>query len=109
MNHGDTEGTEGTEKTATAQDELTRTVIGAAIEVHRVLGPGLMESIYQAALACELREGDLRIHEQVALPISYKGRELARPFLIDMVVEARLLLEVKAERLTPLCPLCLCG
>jgi hypothetical protein len=57
-------------------DHISRQIIGAAIEVHKVLGPGLLESAYQACLAFELRERGMKIEEQTPLPITYKSVKL---------------------------------
>jgi GxxExxY protein len=79
-------------------DEITRRVIGAAIEVHRRIGPGLLESAYHACLSFELREAGFRIDEQVPLPIIYRDVKLDCGYRMDFVVED----EVKAmEQLAP--------
>ena len=64
------------ESTSAERDPLTNAIIGAAIEVHRNLGPGLLESIYEACLAWELRDRGVGIEQQVAVPVVYKGHEL---------------------------------
>jgi GxxExxY protein len=81
--------------------EVSERVIGSAIEVHRALGPGLLESVYEACLAQELQEHGLRIERQVELPVVYKGRQLDCGFRIDLIVENVLIVELKAvdERL----------
>ena len=85
------------------QDDLVRTVIGCAIEVHRNLGPGLLESAYQQCLAHELMLRRIAFATQVRLPLSYKGLELASSYRLDFLVERRLLLEIKTvERLLPI-------
>jgi GxxExxY protein len=76
--------------------DISRQVIGLAIEVHRQLGPGLLESAYQACLGQELREAGLPFAQQVALPIIYKGRTLDCEYRMDFVVEPGLVLEVKS-------------
>jgi len=96
MNHRDTEA-QREEK-----DPLTGAVIGAAIEVHRHLGPGLLESAYEEALCLELKLSGLRYKRQVSLPLVYKGMELDCGYRLDIVVEDKLLLELKAvEKLLP--------
>ena len=81
---------------------LTGAVIGAAIEVHRALGPGLLESAYEACLAYELTERGFAVEQQRSLPVLYKGIELDCLYHLDMVVEGRVLLEIKAvERFLP--------
>lgn len=78
------------------------TVIGACIEVHRHLGPGLLESIYEECLARELGLRSVTFERQVALPVRYKDVELDLGYRIDLIVEGRLVVEIKAvERLQP--------
>ena len=75
---------------------MTGAIIGAAIEVHRVLGPGLLESVYERCLAWELDSRGLRTAEQRPVPILYKGLQLEGALRCDLVVEERVLVEVKA-------------
>jgi GxxExxY protein len=85
------------DKTATyLHQELTRAVIGAAIEVHKVLGPGLLESAYEECLCHELGLRGLPYVRQVELPINYKGKLLDCGYRMDLVVDNRVLLELKA-------------
>ena len=77
-------------------NELTRNVIAAAIEVHRVLGPGLLESVYLECLRLELTNRNLRFAAQVAIPIAYKGLDLGVGYRVDLLVEDRLVVEVKS-------------
>ena len=78
-------------------------VIGACIEVHRVLGPGLLESAYEACLAHELTLRNLHFERQKPLPVTYKGAELGCGYRLDFVVQAELIIEVKAvEHLVPI-------
>jgi GxxExxY protein len=74
---------------------LSGAVIGAAIEVHRVLGPGLDEALYEAALAIELRRRNIAFTRQVVTPVDYKGERIGEKRL-DFVIDGRLLLELKA-------------
>ncbi|MGE3953682.1 MAG: GxxExxY protein [Parachlamydiales bacterium] len=85
-------------------DPLTGAVIGAAIEVHKSLGgPGLRERIYEEALCQELRLRGLEAIRQLPLPIRYKGVQLRNPLIVDLLVERRLIIEVKAtEENSPL-------
>jgi GxxExxY protein len=84
------------------EEELTEKIIGAAIEVHRELGPGLLESAYAACLAHELRLRGLQIRTEVPLPVVYKGVRLDCGYRIDIIVEERVLLELKTvERIIP--------
>jgi GxxExxY protein len=79
---------------------LSGEVIGAAIEVHRLFGPGLLESAYELALERELVLRGLRVGRQIAVPLEYKGLALGDGFRIDLIVEEQLIVEVKAvERL----------
>lgn len=84
------------------EDSISHQIIGAAIEVHRTLGPGLLESIYEAALEMELGERALKVRRQIELPVSYKGRLLDGGYRIDLLVEESVIIEIKAvERLLP--------
>ena len=76
--------------------DLTESIIGAAIEVHRVLGPGLMESAYEECLCRELSLREHTFKRQVALPVTYKGVKLDCGYRIDIVVENTVILELKA-------------
>jgi GxxExxY protein len=77
-------------------DELSRTVIGAAIEVHRLKGPGLIESIYEKCLLRELSLQNLRVANQRVVTIEYKGFVFEEPLRFDVLVEDCLLLELKS-------------
>ena len=85
------------------EDQLTRQIIGAAIEVHRELGLGLLESAYEMCLCHELQLRGLRFRRQVALPVSYKGIKLDCGYRIDVLVEEQVVLELKSvEKITPI-------
>ena len=75
--------------------QLTFAVIGAAMEVHRLLGSGFLEAVYQKALAHELRARNIPFQEQVHLPIVYKG-ELIGDYIADFVIDAKFIVEIKA-------------
>jgi len=75
---------------------LTREIIGAAIDVHRTLGPGLLESIYQPCLQFELSERKLRFVAERPVPVVYKGLKLAATYRIDLIVENLIMVEVKS-------------
>lgn len=77
-------------------DELIERVIGCAIEVHRHLGPGLLEGIYEDCLCLELTQLGIAHQRQVLLPIVYKGVQLEAAYRLDLVVENRLVVEIKA-------------
>ena len=79
-----------------ASNEITSKIIGAAIEVHRVLGPGLLESVYEHCLVRELQAEGLRVSRQLALPLVYKGETLEGLFRLDLVVEDQVIVEIKA-------------
>ncbi|PZV86397.1 GxxExxY protein [Algoriphagus aquaeductus] len=78
-----------------SENEVSSQIIGAAIEVHKPLGPGLLESSYEACLLFELRQRGLNVKSQVALPISYKGFQLEAGYRIDILVEERVIIEIK--------------
>jgi GxxExxY protein len=84
-------------------DELTDQVIGACIEVHRALGPGLLESAYEECLCHELSLRKLAFERQVPLPVNYKAVKLDCGYRLDIVVEGKLVLELKTvETLLPI-------
>lgn len=81
-------------------DRITERIIGAAIEVHRELGPGLLESAYEQCLCFELSQRGLRFERQKPYPVEYKGQTLDCGYRADVVVEDRVIVELKAvERL----------
>jgi GxxExxY protein len=82
-------------KTQTAEQ-----VIGCAIDVHRALGPGLLESAYQACLAYAMHDVGLQVESQVAVPVTYRGRQLDCGYRIDFVVNRELVIEVKSAMQT---------
>jgi GxxExxY protein len=77
-------------------DALTQGIIGAAIEVHRRLGPGLLESVYEAGLAYELMARDIPFERQKSVPVQYKAVQLDCGFRIDLLVAQTVIVEVKA-------------
>ncbi len=77
-------------------DTLTGVIIGAAIEVHKTLGPGLLESIYEKCLKYELEIKGLDVKCQYMLPVTYKGISLDADFRIDMLIEDSVILEIKS-------------
>lgn len=90
----------GTEEESAA---LTGAIIGAAIEVHRLLGPGLLESAYEAALCHELALRGLPFERQVPVPLRYKDASLPVAFVADLIVSNSIIVELKAvERPNPL-------
>jgi len=84
-------------------DPLSNQVIGAAIEVHRTLGPGLLESVYEQAMAYEVAALGLKVQAQLPLPVSYKSIRLDCGFRLDLLVENQLIVEIKSvEALAPI-------
>jgi GxxExxY protein len=83
--------------------ELTEAIIGAAIEVHRALGPGLLESAYEQCLCHELSLRNISFRRQVELPVQYKAVSLDCGYRIDLLVEERVVVELKSiEKLLPI-------
>jgi len=76
-------------------DEITSQIIGCAIEVHRNLGPGLLESTYQTCLVYELKAKNLNVQSEIRLPIVYKDIEMDHGYCIDILVEGSVVLELK--------------
>jgi GxxExxY protein len=87
---------EKTNESAEELNTLTGIIIGAAIEVHRLLGPGLLESAYEACLAFELKERGLKLERQVELPLCYKGNHLDCGYRLDLLVNDIVIVEIKA-------------
>jgi len=84
-------------------DELSRSVIGCAIEVHRNLGPGLLESTYRQCLACELSHAEIAFQMEVPLPVRYKDILLDCGYRIDLLISDDLIVEIKSvEALLPI-------
>ena len=85
-----------------AINNLTKRIIGCAIEVHRALGPGLQERTYENALAIELRDQGLPFDRQVSVPVAYKG-EWIGDYRLDLIVDDAVVVEIKSvERMLPL-------
>jgi GxxExxY protein len=78
------------------RDPVTETIIGAAIEVHRILGPGLLESVYETCLCYELKERGIAAEQQAKLPVIYKGRALECDFRIDILLPGLVIVEIKS-------------
>jgi GxxExxY protein len=88
INHRDTE--------TQRLNQITEKIIGCAIEVHRALGPGLLESAYEECLCFELSQNGLNFERQVPLPVVYKGVKLDCGYRMDLVVENLVIVEIKA-------------
>jgi GxxExxY protein len=86
-----------------ATNQLSDVTIGAAIEVHRHLGPGLLESSYHACLCRELELRGIAHDTQVALPLQYKGIQLSKGYIVDLLIENSLVVEIKSvDKLLPI-------
>lgn len=84
-------------------NRLSNKIIGAAIEVHRSLGPGLLESAYEQCLCHELSLGNLSFESQKSLPVLYKGQRLDCGYRLDIIVEDSIIIELKScEKLEPI-------
>ena len=84
------------------ENKISEKIIGAAIEVHRILGPGLLESVYEEALCHELKLKGLKFQRQQQIPIQYKGTTLGSNLRLDLLVEKKVIIEIKAkEQLSP--------
>ena len=95
--HGDTEA-----RSKLLHEELTEKIIGAAIEVHRALGPGLLESAYEECLCREFNLRGLVFQRQMPLPVEYKGVKLDCGYRLDLIVQDAVVLELKCvEHLLP--------
>ena len=84
-------------------NQLSSKVIVAAINVHKELGPGLLESVYGACMAIELKEMALKVESEVSLPVFYRGQKVSEEgFRLDLVIEDRIIVELKsAEKVQP--------
>jgi len=88
--------------TETSVNRITQAVIAAAMKVHSALGPGLLESAYEACMVHELRKAGFKVFSQVGLPLEYDGVKLDVGYRIDLLVEDRVIVELKcAERILP--------
>jgi GxxExxY protein len=84
-------------------EDLTREIIGAAIEVHKTVGPGLLEGVYEECLCHELKLRNLSFERQLIVPITYKGVALDCGYRLDVVVESTVILELKSvDRIHPI-------
>jgi GxxExxY protein len=84
------------------ENDLSGAIIGAAIEIHKHVGPGLLESVYETALAYELKQLGMDIRQQVPMPFRYKDIKLDIGYRIDLLVDNKVLVEIKSiEQLAP--------
>jgi len=85
-----------------SENDLSYIIIGAAMELHKTLGPGLLESVYEAALAYDLRELGIEVKSQVPMPLVYKEIKQDVGYRIDLLVENKVIIEIKSvENLAP--------
>jgi GxxExxY protein len=99
MNHRDTE----TQRREEEKDPLTEAIMGAEIDVHREIGPGVLELVYQNCLEVELSLRRIPFQSQVRIPLVYKGRVIDDEFITDLYFPGRLVVELKAvEKLLPI-------
>jgi len=87
-------------QTKMSENEVAREIVDAAYQVHKALGPGLLESVYQAALAHELGKRGMRVEQQVPVPVVYDGVELGEGFRADLLVEDKVIVELKSVETT---------
>ncbi|MBO6585193.1 MAG: GxxExxY protein [Gracilimonas sp.] len=84
------------------ENELSKIIIGTCIEIHRELGPGLLESVYEEVLFSELNEKGLHVQRQVSVPLLYKEMHFETAYRLDLLVNNRVIIEIKAvESLAP--------
>lgn len=84
------------------ENDISRIVIGKAIDLHKEVGPGLLESAYENALAYELKESGLNVQQQVPMPFVYKDIKLDVGYRIDLLVNSKVIIEIKSvENLAP--------
>ncbi|MBP6014257.1 MAG: GxxExxY protein [Alphaproteobacteria bacterium] len=85
------------------EDRIATAIVDAGFQVHKVLGPGLLESVYEECIAYELMERGLSVRRQVAMPIVYKTVKLEAGYRLDLIVESKVIVEVKAiDQLQPI-------
>ena len=94
MNHKDTKAQR--ETISNDLNELSRQVVDAVFHIHKALGPGLLESVYEACLCHELKKRGIAFQQQVVLPVVYDGLEIATGLRLDLWVESKLIVELKA-------------
>lgn len=85
------------------EDALAKQVIGSAIKVHKAFGPGLLESLYEACLCEELFSRGIKLRRQIPVPVFFNGKDMGTGFRLDLLVDERLIVEVKAvEKIIPI-------
>ena len=84
-------------------NKITKTIIGMAINIHRALGPGLLESAYEACMVYDLVKAGLKVEQQKPLPIVYRGVKLECSYRLDLMIEREVIVEIKSvEKLLPI-------
>ena len=84
-------------------NKITETIIGVAISIHRALGPGLLESTYEACLVYDLMQADMKVEQQKPLPVVYRGVKLECGYRMDLLIENEVIVEIKSvETLLPI-------
>ncbi|MBI2469779.1 MAG: GxxExxY protein [Planctomycetes bacterium] len=84
-------------------NKITETIIGVAIDVHRALGPGLLESAYEACMVHDLMQADMKVEQQKSLPVVYRGVKLECGYRLDLLIENEVIVEIKSvETLLPI-------
>jgi GxxExxY protein len=84
------------------ENELSYKIIGASIELHKNLGPGLLESVYENSLAYDLRQTGLQVNQQVSMPLIYKEVKMDTGYRVDLLIENKIIIEIKSvENLAP--------
>jgi GxxExxY protein len=84
------------------ENEIATSIVDAALKIHRTLGPGLLESVYEATLTFELQKRGLQVAQQVGLPVHYEGVKLDLGYRVDLIVEEKVIIEIKSvEALIP--------
>lgn len=84
------------------ENEISKVVVDLSVKIHRALGPGLFESVYQRVLAYELRKTGLKVESEVPVPLEWDGHVLEESFRADLIVEGKVLLELKSlEQILP--------
>jgi GxxExxY protein len=87
------------------ENEIAREIVDTAYQVHKKLGPGLLESVYETVLAYELGKRGLKVKRQIPVPIAYEGISFNEGFRADLIVEDKVIAELKSvETVAPVCP-----
>ncbi len=102
-NHQDTKTPSNFEPIATNLDLIGKHIVDSAFQVHKTLGPGLLESIYEEAFVCELIDRNIKFEIQKAIPVQYKTHKLNAAYRLDLIIEDSIVVELKCvEKILPL-------